>query len=138
MRQVKFNNEKIYDTNPKYCLFCEKKIDYDHKQNIYCNAICMGNHLSKIRTEKRINSFLTGDMDDDNARRYFRKLNDKKCSICGLTEWNGKEIPLVVDHIDGDYRNNIPNNLRFICCNCDAQLDTYKGKNKGHGRNNRK
>jgi hypothetical protein len=52
--------------------------------------------------------------------------------------WLGKPIPLEVDHIDGNHKNNFPENLRFVCCNCGAQLETYKGKNKGNGRKNRK
>ena len=51
------------------------------------------------------------------------------CSICNLSEWNGKPIPLEIDHIDGCHTNNTYTNLRAICPNCHAQTDTYKGKN---------
>ena len=44
------------------------------------------------------------------------------------------QIPLIVDHIDGNYRNILDTNLRLICPNCDAQLSTYKGRNRGRGR----
>ena len=43
------------------------------------------------------------------------------------------QIPLIVDHIDGNYRNILDTNLRLICPNCDAQLSTYKGRNRGRG-----
>ena len=56
------------------------------------------------------------------------------CSVCHNDTWMGDKIPLVLDHINGDASDNSINNLRLICCNCDAQTDTYKNKNKGKGR----
>jgi hypothetical protein len=35
-----------------------------------------------------------------------------------------------LDHIDGDRGNNLLNNLRIICPNCNATLPTHCGKNK--------
>jgi hypothetical protein len=65
-------------------------------------------------------------------------VNEHRCSLCERTEWNETKIPLVVDHMDGNPTNNMLNNLRLICCNCDALTDTYKGKNRGNGRFKRK
>jgi len=43
-----------------------------------------------------------------------------------------------MDYIDGNPENNDLKNLRMICPNCDAQLPTYKSKNKGKGRHFRR
>lgn len=54
-----------------------------------------------------------------------------KCNICGLSRWKGKPIRLRLDHIDGDNINNLEENLRIICPNCDSQTDTFcRGQNK--------
>lgn len=52
-----------------------------------------------------------------------------KCAFCELTEWREKPLTLEVDHIDGNHRNNIIQNLRFLCPNCHSQTETYSRRN---------
>ena len=63
-----------------------------------------------------------------------------KCELCGWGEINpySQTIPLEIDHIDGDYYNNVEENLQLLCPNCHSLTSTYKGANKGHGRKDRK
>lgn len=101
-----------------------------NRRNLYCSESCR-----IVARNKRIMLRLSsGQCGDESARQSFRRIAEKRCTICGNTFWNDKPIPLVVDHIDGNHNNNYITNLRMICCNCDAQLSTYKGRNKGHGR----
>ena len=67
-------------------------------------------------------------------RRWYEKGNytEYKCSICGLEPfWNGKELTLTLDHINGINGDNRLENLRWVCPNCDRQLPTYSRGNKG-------
>jgi hypothetical protein len=65
-------------------------------------------------------------------RRILRyKLISYICGICDSPPaWRGKPMPLVLDHINGTNNDNRLENLRFVCSNCDSQLETYKSRNK--------
>jgi len=55
-----------------------------------------------------------------------------RCVICFCDgSWQGNPLTLHVDHIDGDFRNNIPVNLRFLCPNCHSQTSNYAGRKSG-------
>ena len=67
-------------------------------------------------------------------KRWLITKNGHCCEICKNTTWMGKQIPLICDHIDGNHNNTELTNFRIVCPNCDAQLPTYKSKNRGNGR----
>lgn len=48
-----------------------------------------------------------------------------ECSICGITEWQGRALRLQLDHINGKHYDNRLENLRFLCPNCHSQTPTY-------------
>jgi len=72
-------------------------------------------------------------------KRHLRRKFGDKCQLCDWSKVNPKTgiVPLVADHIDGNWRNNIEKNLRLICPNCDSLTPTYAALNRGNGRKNR-
>lgn len=58
-------------------------------------------------------------------------LKELVCEVCRRREWNGRPIPLELDHINGRRDDNRLDNLRVLCPNCHAQTDTYRGRNIG-------
>lgn len=58
------------------------------------------------------------------------KVFAKVCSNCKNVEWMGVEIPLELDHINGNHEDNSLQNLRLLCPNCHALTPNYCAKNK--------
>ena len=66
-------------------------------------------------------------------RRWYKKGNYTSyvCSICGQEPiWHGKDLTLILDHINGNNKDDRLENLRWVCPNCNQQLPTTNGKNK--------
>tara|TARA_A100000172_G_C2975667_1_gene87539 strand:- start:34 stop:405 length:372 start_codon:yes stop_codon:yes gene_type:complete len=69
-------------------------------------------------------------MQSDKLKERLLNANmlEPKCAVCGLLFWQQENIPLELDHIDGDHNNNNLKNLQLICPNCHAQTDNYRVK----------
>ncbi|MEU3727898.1 HNH endonuclease signature motif containing protein [Streptomyces sp. NPDC033538] len=66
-------------------------------------------------------------------KRAMHELGmEERCALCGIEPlWCGELLPLEVDHIDGNWRNNRIENLRLLCPNCHSTTDSYRGRSKG-------
>lgn len=131
--------------NPKKprprCPICDKEPARSFYK--YCSNACQ----QKFQYRTYINEWKTGKKKGLNSiglvsgpvKRYLRKKYNNKCYLCGWSEMNSKTgvVPLVADHIDGNWRNNTEENLRLVCPNCDALSSTFAALNKGNGRKNR-
>lgn len=120
------------------CLYCSKLIEYNkwHTTGKFCNNKCQANLRSEQQNKINKELLLEGKL---TLRKIIKKTllymgKEHKCDICSLTEWMGKPISMVLDHINGKANDNSIGNLRFLCHNCDSQSDHYKGRNRGNGR----
>lgn len=56
-------------------------------------------------------------------------LKGPRCELCGQGEmWRGRPMSMILDHINGVRDDNRLENLRMVCPNCAATLDTHCGR----------
>ena len=145
--QTIFTKSQWYDCimNPKKpripCLNCGK--DPYRSYYKYCSNICQLEYQRKVYIDRwkagKILGLQSIGVVSTSIKIYLRKKFGNKCCICGWAEVNPRtgETPLIADHIDGNWRNNVEQNLRLLCPNCDALGTTFAGLNRGNGRKNR-
>jgi len=128
---AKYNNIGIRrnGNEPGFCKFCNQKL----KRSIgkFCNNQCANKYKSNQTVEKIKLGLITA---PKTLKNYLKEIKPLECEICKTKKWNNQQVPLTMDHIDGNSDNNNLDNLRLICPNCDALLPTFAGRNKGNGR----
>ena len=110
--------------------YCSNKCQKEYQYNIYINK-WKNNEVDGMRGEYQISSYI---------KTYLFKKYGSKYARCGWGEVNKytNTIPLEIEHIDGNYKNNSENNLILLCPNCHSLTSTYKGANLNNGRKMRK
>lgn len=110
----------------------------------YCSNICQAkyrysDYIKKWKEGKNSGFQSSLGIVSRHVKNYLREKFGNKCCLCGWAEINPKTsvVPLVADHIDGNWQNNKEENLRLICPNCDSLSSTYGALNKGRGRKQR-
>jgi len=105
---------KIYELDIAHFDF---KGEYTKRQHLGLNEILVKNSKYTNTTHLK-------------ERLYREGLKIRICEKCGQDEmWNNEKISLILDHISGINDDNRLGNLRILCPNCNATLDTNGGKN---------
>jgi hypothetical protein len=112
-----------YDTLNKYINLYNLDISHFEKTTVGLN-----NYIQSIKANMN-NILVKNSKYSRNAlkkRLYDEGFKERKCELCGQTEdWQGKKMSLILDHINGINDDNRIENLRIVCPNCNATLETH-------------
>ncbi len=104
--------------------YCSKKCSADHKKNIIFDSIEKGD---KTLSEKQYKDYLIS--------KYGNKCME--CGWCEIHSITGN-VPIQLEHIDGNSDNNSLSNLKLLCPNHHSLTSTYGALNKGNGRDSKR
>ncbi|MCX6727717.1 MAG: HNH endonuclease signature motif containing protein [Candidatus Saccharibacteria bacterium] len=124
----------------KDCKHCGKTVK--RGVAIYCSNQCQADYQYSEYVKQWKQGIKNGERGIETkglSKHLYRFLIDKygnRCSLCGWEKINpitGK-VPVEIDHIDGDSKNNKENNLQLICPNCHSLTPSFRNLNRGNGR----
>jgi hypothetical protein len=117
-----------FDTLKKYIGIFGIDVSHFNPNKVRSNGLILANTIP-FEQILVINSSYTN-TNSLKKRLYKEGLLQPICSLCGQNEyWYGKKIALIMDHINGVHNDNRIENLRIVCPNCEATLDTHCGGN---------
>jgi hypothetical protein len=123
-------------------MFCKSCNSVLPTKRVYCSNKCQADFVYKTYIQQWKLGKVEGDRGinakniSQHIRRYILEKFSNKCARCGWNKTNpySGNIPLEIEHIDGDSSNNTEPNLILLCPNCHALTNSYKNANKGKGR----
>lgn len=124
------------------CRMCGNPVK--RKPNIFCGPKCPSDYAYYRFVERWLRGEETGikgkTQTSGHIRRYLKETRGEKCELCGWAERNktSGNIPVELEHTDGTWTNNRPDNIRLLCPNCHSLTSTFRGLNRGKGRCGRK
>ena len=132
---LKCSNARFKKSFPRIpCITCDTPVSRARQK--YCSLRCQQNAQFKLRILAFEGGSYQPRYGHNFIRRYLIFKLGEKCARCDWNERHPKtgRVPIEVEHIDGNWQNNRPDNLTLLCPNCHALTDTFRGLNRGRGR----
>jgi 5-methylcytosine-specific restriction endonuclease McrA len=120
-------SDKVKEANKKNAKLRANNLEYIKK---YQQRVAENRERKIIKIIET--SFENLNWPDRRVKIYYEQ--ECKCNNCGNDKWQNQDIPLELEHKDGNHFNNERSNLELLCPNCHALTDTWRGRNKQNQR----
>lgn len=126
-----YNNLRKIKKDFGNCKNCNNKLNKSIKK--YCNNKCQG-EFKRSELFKLINdgNNKTTEISAKMHKMYLIEKHGNKCMDCGWCKIHPitNNVPIQLEHIDGNSDNNCLDNLKLLCPNCHSLTITYGSLNK--------
>ena len=132
------NNKGVrrHGSQPRICAGCGRET----RNPKFCSLLCQRTHEHNCWIDEWLAGSKTGIRGKNETSTHIRRwLFEKHGSRCQRPDCRWGEVnpvsgkvPLNIEHKDGDWRNNRPENLELLCPNCHSLTPTYGALNKGN------
>lgn len=102
------------------CIYCKKITPAGNK---FCDNVC----FQEWRSIPAANFCYEG---KGSHKKVLIRERGHVCESCKNSEWLGRRITLELEHIDGDNKNNVRENLKLLCPNCHSYTPTWRKAKK--------
>lgn len=141
---AKINNSKRIFSSKGKCKNCEKQL-ISRSSSYFCSQICHKDHQYKENLKNWEDQNILGYTGKTiQLKKFIRKFllekTNNKCSKCKWGEINQvtQKSPLEINHIDGNAKNCIKDNLEVLCPNCHSLTHNFRNLNKNSARDRSK
>jgi hypothetical protein len=125
----------------KLCINCKCEYHGMRIDQKYCSLKCQ----SEYQRNEKINQWKLGEIEGWSGktfqlksfvRSYIKNKYDNKCSKCGWNEIHPitGNVPIEINHIDGNPQNCKEDNLEVLCPNCHSLTYNFRALNKNSCR----
>jgi len=128
-------NNRRFPKRRSYSRTCLNCGSLNRKNTTYCSPECGREYRYGLSVGKWLRGEITGSQGSGKfhkwVKQWLMEQHDNKCETCG---WGNKNeftntVPLEVHHLDGDSKNNRPENLQLLCPNCHSLTKSHCGAN---------
>jgi hypothetical protein len=122
------------------CVGCSSYLKNKSTGSRFCSVQCATDYRHNTFISRWLAGEITGMRGEGGVSVHIRiwlfQKHRNSCQECGWSKIHpitGK-IPLTVNHKDGNWADNRPDNLELLCPNCHSLTSNYGSLNKGKGR----
>jgi hypothetical protein len=106
---------------------------FGFSMSAWADAIARGDVTPRPRAipaDELLSGVRTASRGQLKRRLLAEGLKDERCERCGVSDWRGRRLSIVLHHVNGDPADDRLENLQFLCPNCHAQTPNFSGKNR--------